>query len=98
MATTSNYGGVLPTVGGDDNTWGDENNTIHELWDTTIKAVSDAQKLVLVTSGTVSGAASADIAVSGYRRYVLLARNIAPASDANLWIRTKHSGDGAYRT
>lgn len=40
MATTPNYGGLLPTVGGSEGTWGAENNALHGLWDTEVfKAV-----------------------------------------------------------
>lgn len=36
MAVTTNYSGTLPTVGASASTWGAENNTLHQLWDTTL--------------------------------------------------------------
>lgn len=43
MPTTPNYAWITPTVGGDENTWGDELNQAFEDADADLKDVSDAQ-------------------------------------------------------
>lgn len=43
MSDTTNYGWTKPTVGGDDDTWGDELNTVIDSIDTDLKAVSDGK-------------------------------------------------------
>lgn len=51
-----------------------------------------------LSTGTVTAMASADIALpTGYMRYRVELRNIVPASDAVIHLRTKHDGDGAFR-
>lgn len=92
MTTTPNYGGVLPTVGGDSGTWGDENNTLHNLWDTTIKAVSDASNN-LITSTTFSGAGAPGIStLAGFNAYVVTFYGIVPSGNPTLTLQLSFDG------
>jgi hypothetical protein len=62
MTTTPNYGGVLPLVGGDSGTWGTENNTLHNLWDSTI-AATPRSYLAGLTLSTAGSSATFGVAV-----------------------------------
>lgn len=56
MAATTNYGWTKPTVGADDNAWGDELNGDLDSIDTDLKAVSDVADAALpATGGPISG-------------------------------------------
>lgn len=48
---TTNYGQDLPDVGGDTGAWGTINNTLHQFWDTTVKAVSDVADAAMPKAG-----------------------------------------------
>ncbi len=55
MTATTNRQGTLPTVGGDNNTWGDGNNALHNLWDTIL-----GSKTPVSTTGGTTALATAD--------------------------------------
>lgn len=69
MATTTNLGLTLPTVSGSNNTWGDENNALHNGVDAVFAAagngtsvglnVGSGKTLTLAGTGTVTGTLSA---------------------------------------
>ena len=80
---TSNYGWNTPTVGADEDSWGDELNTLAQAIDTQVKAVSDSFPMVLLSSGNVSAVSSLDISLpANHNVYRVDVANIDPQVDA----------------
>lgn len=81
MATTTNYGQTLPTVGSDDGLWGGYNNTLHSFWDSQLvtrtldynfadyklqRPIIKDYGEVLNALGNVTGTATADITLGNH--------------------------------
>jgi hypothetical protein len=87
MATT-NYGWDQPTVGGDEDTWGDELNDTLEAIDIDLKAVADAAVADAAMVKLTSATAALNVSLpAGYRAFKLLIIDAYPVADADAYLR-----------
>lgn len=97
MPNTTNHNVPLPTVGASADTWGGENNSAHQAWDT---LTSGAQNTILGRVASGSGpmkALTAAEAATAVQASALGQRGVVKASNASTDTNRPLTGDGNFK-